>query len=521
MEETGQSWRDPKAVGLLIWGALVALAGYPPVGIWPLALLGPAPLWALAAGSASDKKAATYGYAYGLGFFSCLVYWLVHTLATFGNLPLPAALAVFLLLILYLAIYPSLAAVYVAKVARKNVSLALALAPVAWVGLDWLRSWLFTGFGWGDMPQALWQVGWALDLAPIYGVWVIYLILAFLCVLPAFIIAAVIGLRPKGYALLPVAVAAVAMAVSGLLAPDDQVETRTARVAVIQGNIEQDKKWDSAYVDETLKRYRQLTLDALGGQEVDFILWPETAVPFLVRGKSRKLDALESVVARVDQPLIFGAPTRLIKDGQRQNRNSLYMMEPSGRIVERYDKLHLVPFGEYVPFEKILFFVRQLVVSAGNFTPGEALIRFGAGPNNVSVGPLICFEGIFSKYALEHVDKGAQLLALVTNDAWFGDTSAPTQHLAYGAWRAAETGLPLVRAANTGISAAFDARGRLIKATELNEKAGFVVEVEYPLSRATLAHNWQYAGQASLALALVALFVILRHRTRRNFKYKF
>jgi apolipoprotein N-acyltransferase len=518
-----RSWRNPAAILLLLWGIAVSLLGYPPIGFWPLAVLGPAPLFVVAA--VLPERARSLGYAYGFGFFGGLLYWLVHTLHVYGWLPLFASIPLYLLLVAYLALFPFVAMHLTARASRGHSGVAVCLAPLAWTAAEWVRGWLFSGFGWGDTPQALWRVGWALDLAPRVGADGVLLILSLLAGGAAWGILRLPFVRrdarPGLAALVPAGLALVAVFALPFVPDGVGPVAGKARIVVAQGNIDQNAKWDPEFRDETLTTYGRLTEEGLKGGPADFVLWPETAVPLWVQDPSPERARVEGMAQKARCDLVFGAPARAPDHSDRSLRNAVFRMDDKGTLVDRYDKMHLVPFGEYVPFGRNLPFIHTLVQASGNFTPGEEMRQFHVrgreGKGGPVLGPLICFESIFSSYAAEHAAEGAQMLALVTNDAWFGATSAPYQHLAYAAWRAAETGLPLVRAANTGISAAFDGRGRLVAETRLMVPAALVVELEYPATAHTpQARIRPWIGPLCLA---VVVFVMLRRR-RRNFSGK-
>jgi len=305
--------------------------------------------------------------------------------------------------------------------------------------------------------------------------------------------------------------AAAALAWAGLaLAPSPLRPTdATLRVGVVQGNIDQAQKWDRAYRRVTLDIYERLTLDLVPRQP-QLVVWPETAVPLNVQDGGPETSRLLALARRAGVWLLFGAPGYERLGGRVEYRNSVFLVTPSGGWAGRYDKVHLVPFGEYVPFGRYLPFLKKMVEGAGDFSPGPG-VRPLSGPGLPTLGPLICFEGIFPGLAARHAEQGARLLVVVTNDAWFGQTPAPYQHLAFAALRAAETGLPLVRAANTGVSAVFDRQGRPLTSTVLGARDAFVAEVELPPPGPTpQASVRPWISPACLALAGLAVFAILR-----------
>ncbi len=512
MAETASRWRDPRAWGLAAWGAAVAALGFPPTGVWALALVLPAPLWAAALG-VSPRRGFLLGWIQGFGFFATLLWWIARTVAAYGGLPWPAAAACVGLLAGYLALYPGICGWLCAVLGRRAPAAALATAPLVWTAAEALRGRFLGGFPWGDIPQALWAWPPALALAPWVGTDGIRLAAAALAVGPAWGLARAGRGGTPGAAVLAVPLAAAVgwAALAQRPAPLSPAAA-TIRVGVVQGNIDQAVKWDKAYRTATLERYERLSRGLR--PRPDLIVWPETAVPLYAQDPGPERARIERLARELGAWILFGAPAYERRRGAVEYRNAVFLMAPDGALAGRYDKVHLVPFGEYVPLGRYLPFLKKLVEGAGDFSPGDG-VRPLRAPGLAPVGPLICFESIFPSLAAAHAGAGARLLAVVTNDAWFGRTAGPYHHLAFAALRAAETGLSLVRAANTGVSAAFDRRGRMLRATELGTPDAFVAEVPLgtgPPPPQVRVRPW--IPPACLALAGAVVFAILR-RPRR------
>ncbi|MBI5440068.1 MAG: apolipoprotein N-acyltransferase [Deltaproteobacteria bacterium] len=519
---TASCWQDPWLWALALWGASVSLLAFPPAGLWPLAVVGPAPLWASCVLSpAGVRRSLLRGWFYGLGFFGTLVWWIVPTVTRYGGLPLSAGAACLVLLAAYLSLYPAVACVLVALASRGRSPWGLALAPLLWTALEGVRGALFSGFPWGDLPQALWRVPWALGLAPWVGIDGVRLLLASAGAALAWALAqsvrASLGpVRRSWPGLLPLALCGPAAALLLVLPAPLAPKAGELRVSVVQGNIDQAQKWDLAFRTTTLQIYRGLTRRvARGGQEL--IIWPETAVPYYVQESSAGRAAVEALARETGAHLLFGAPAYVIGARGMEGRNAVFVASPAGEIVARYDKVHLVPFGEYMPLGWLFPFATKLVQGVGDFTSGPGVVPLPALDGIPRLGPLVCFEMIFPDLSATHAARGAQLLTVVTNDGWFGSTPGPSQHLAFGAWRAAETGLPLIRAANTGISAAFDERGSLLRWTRLLEPAAFSLRISYPAPHRTPATGVRpWISPASGLLALPGLFAIVVRFGRRE-----
>jgi len=241
--------------------------------------------------------------------------------------------------------------------------------------------------------------------------------------------------------------------------------TSPITVALIQGSIPQNLKWNPSYQEETVSIYEDLTLRSLE-YDPDIIVWPETATPFFFQESNRYAPRIIRLAADNDVYLFFGSPAYEIREHDRiAYFNRAYMISSDGDISGYYDKRHLVPFGEYVPLKKLLFFVDKLTESVGETEPGTITdpmeTEFGA------VGSLICYESIFPEISRMFAREDAALLINITNDAWYGTTSAPYQHFSLAQMRAIETRLTLIRVANTGISAVVHPTGEVDMRTPL------------------------------------------------------
>ncbi|MET0169455.1 MAG: apolipoprotein N-acyltransferase, partial [Aliihoeflea sp.] len=258
----------------------------------------------------------------------------------------------------------------------------------------------------------------------------------------------------------------------------------TIAVRIIQPSILQSQKWDMAERDRIFEAHLDLTRQPIedGAARPDIILWPETSVPFLFGDRPDALAALGDTIGEGQRLLAGIVRAEERSAGSVGYYNSIVVIDDSGEIVDAFDKVHLVPFGEYLPFQDVLsrFGLRQLAQNIGGFSAGTTRRPLDLG-NGVGGLPFICYEVIFPGIA-PRGETGARLIVNVTNDAWFGDTPGPYQHFRQARFRAVETGLPLVRAANNGISAAVDGYGRVIDGLALN--AVGVLDVEVPLVRA-------------------------------------
>jgi apolipoprotein N-acyltransferase len=263
------------------------------------------------------------------------------------------------------------------------------------------------------------------------------------------------------------------------------------KVAVVQGNIPQDEKWDRKFRQAILARYEKLTVEATAFKP-DLVVWPETSVPAFIELDPNVSGRIEALARSLNLPVLVGAPRSEASGPNEVYYNSAVLFGRAGKFVARYDKLHLVPFGEYVPFKKLLSFVERFAPSPiGDFSGGKSSTVFSFFLErhsddayarrrlfkNVKFSCLICFEDIFPELARDFVKRGAGFLVNITNDAWFGRTSAAYQHAQNSVFRAVENRVPVVRAANTGLSCIIDQKGEMIASVRSGGKELFVAGV--------------------------------------------
>jgi apolipoprotein N-acyltransferase len=232
------------------------------------------------------------------------------------------------------------------------------------------------------------------------------------------------------------------------------------KIGLVQGNIDQSVKWDQSFQIETLKIYNKLSY-TVAEEKLDLIIWPETAIPFFFQDAEEYQPFILDISKKTNAFLLFGTPSYKIERGRVVHYNSAYLVSPSGELVGKYDKIHLVPFGEYIPMQDLLFFIGSLGEGIGDFKPGKTIFNFSLPQGKFGV--LICFEIIFPDLCRRFVKRGANFLVTITNDAWFGRTSAPYQHFSMATFRAVENRVFVARAANTGITGFIDPTGKILK----------------------------------------------------------
>ena len=429
----------------LLLGALATL-GFQPIGFWPATLAALAGLFTLSANQ-PWARAALLGGLFGFAHFATGVFWVVVSTHVYGGAPLWLGLLLAAVLFSYMAIYPAAVCALASACGAWRSGVGWVLVPALWLLGELLRGWVMTGFPW----LALGYV--ALDTpvaayTPLVGVHGLSLLLA----ASAYGLHRFIGARGAERGL---AVVWALMPMSALLLPGADAWTRPSErsleVAIVQGNVPQDQKWDRGRGAEILERYRAMSLSSA---DADLVAWPEVVPNAPLRQVRPYLDELAARFAEQDSTLLAGV---LIFGSEQRIYNSMLAL---GAESGRYDKRHLVPFGEYFPIPDWL---RPLMDVLGtpysDFSSGEEAYP-PIHVRSVRLGVSICFEDVFAaEFARE--SKGAGILVNATNDAWFAGTSAPAQHLAIARMRALENGRWLVRATNTGYSALIDHAGRV------------------------------------------------------------
>lgn len=446
-------------------GAL-AVPGYAPFGWFPLPVLSLAALFWLVR-AAPPRTALLTGWSYGLGLFLAGVSWVFVSLSTYGGMPAPVAGLATVLFCAFVALYPALALWLAAKLALP-ASLRLALAlPAAWVLLEWVRGWLFTGFPWlalgySQVPYSAAPGSPLAGYAPVLGVYGVSLAAALSAGLGAWLVACGSAFRPTGSSR-PEGRPTMGFVVGGLLLMTlwlagwglqqvawTRAEGAPVSVALLQGNVPQDMKFRPEKLDATLRLYARQVL----ASDARLVVTPETALPLFRSAVPRDyLAMLADHMRGHGGDLVMGLPEDA---GPARYYNSVVSLgaTPEGL----YRKHHLVPFGEFVPFG-FRWAVDMMSIPLGDFSRGAAdQPPLAAAGQRLALN--VCYEDVFGEERI-HAARDASLLVNVSNDAWFGASLAPWQHLQIGAMRSLEAGRWQLRANNTGITAILDQEGRV------------------------------------------------------------
>ncbi len=458
----------------VVSGLLLALS-FPKTGSAVLSWVALVPLL-LACGQKSAKKAAKLGFACGLACYAAILYWINIAVTTYGHLPMAVSITIFIILIAYMAVYFAVLCFLMRLGEEKGIPAVLSL-PFLWVSLEFARSFFLTGFPWASLGYSNYRILPLIQIADVTGVYGV----SFLVVLGNMVVYLVLrgfvksrdgkGEYPLRSGIVFLALMLVAC-VYGYLRLSNSGPGETIKVALVQGNIDQSIKWDPAFRDATITIYDRLSRQAAAGG-VDLVVWPESAAPFFFQEGGEPSSRIMALATATQSPVVFGSPAYEDANGVRKLYNSAFLLSADGKLLGRSDKVHLVPFGEYVPLAQALPFVQKLVEGVGDFSPGERLEALDTG--RAKIGVLVCFEGIFPELSRRYARAGAQVLVNITNDAWYGRSSAPYQHLSMASFRAVENRMPLIRAANTGITAIIDCNGHITGETPLFKEA-FVVD---------------------------------------------
>ena len=503
-------WRRRPRLGALTLGGLAALT-LPPFHLYPL-LLAFAGLVDLLRHSESRRQALVIGWCFGFGHFLLGLYWIAIAFFTdaerFGALAVPAVL----LLCAYLACFPALAAwLTVLHRWQSPVASALVLA-LAWTAMEALRGLLFGGFPWNLIGYAFAGSGAISQLAALSGVHGLSLLAVTVGALPAAWLER--GRRPGWQPLAAAAAILIAVWAGGALRLADAIAQPDAgvRLRLVQANIDQHHKWQPEARARAFERH--LSLSAQGADAVTHVVWPESATPYPLEQEPVARQMIADIVPP-DGLLLTGGERYDLGGEPPRAWNSLFVLDGAGTIRARYDKRDLVPFGEFLPLRGVLGRLGLDKLTHGSIDfqagPGRQTIEL---PGLPPVSPLICYEAILSGNVVDRSDRPDWLLN-VTNDAWFGRSSGPYQHFAMARMRAIEEGLPLVRSANTGISAVVDPFGRVQAELGLGEAGVIDAALPRPLPGAT---PFARTGPviALVPGALLALAALLLEARRRR-----
>ncbi|MDH3347185.1 MAG: apolipoprotein N-acyltransferase [Desulfobulbaceae bacterium] len=482
-------------VSLALLSALLLAVAMPfHFGYWPLLAVAITPLLHLTA-CHTPGKALLGGFLAGVIHYIILLYWVVIAMGHYGGLPWWISVPALLILSCYMALYTALFCYLLCVIKKRSTTCSEASisflwsAPFLWIALDYLRGKLLTGLPWMDLGYGLFEHPLLIQAADLGG----HHLITFIIIVINLLIHQLIWTNKEPSAprcpnklLITTSFFCFLIFIGGYSQLRYNSITKLNQdalhihSAVIQGNISQDEKWTPQKKESTVSTYRDLTHQALEDGNTELVIWPETAIPFFPQ-----IDPLFYEIKRLAKTsnidLLAGAPF-FTKNTETtppsyQYFNSALLINSEGNITEHYNKQHLVPFGEYVPLRRFFPFLEPLVENVGDFQPGTSLSPLSS--KVCKLGVLVCFESIFPDLARKMTQNGADLLVNLTNDAWYGISSAPYHTLAMAVFRAVENRRSLVRAANTGISCLIEPTGNIQGQTQLFQPA--IVSITAPL----------------------------------------
>jgi len=459
---------------------MLLTASFPSIGLPWLAWIALVPLMISLKGQ-SLKNGFRLGLLTGGVHYLTLLYWLVHTLMTFGHLPFYLSVPILFLLVTYMALYPAIFTAVFSWTDTQPVGFLSAM-PAVWVALEYLRSFFLSGFPWEFLGYSQYRQITLIQAADMSGVYGISFVILSVNV-AGFLLWQYLSEKQSLRAMQKRRSAAGGIAVSVLLVlymlgygqwRISSIDTKISmspspKIAIVQGNIDQAIKWDPAFQISTTEKYIALSKSAIPSSP-DLIVWPETAAPFYFLYNAGPTEMVIKGVRETGTSFLIGSPSFIRRDDHHADFfNSAFLIDPNGNVAGKYDKVHLVPFGEYVPLQEWFPFIGKIVEEVGDFKSGRKgqTLSWGEFP----LGIQICYEMIFPDLSREMARNQAAFLINMTNDAWYGNTSAPYQHFSMAVFRAVENRRSLIRSANTGISGFIDPAGRIIASTPLFEEA--------------------------------------------------
>ena len=475
---------------------------------------------------ADEKQGWKLGLTAGVVFWLMSIYWLTRvTVAGWIGLSLYCAG--------YVALFAVVAGGWMRRfgVGRAGANLGLmALASLTWAGLEYVRSVLLTGFPWNPFGAAQHGNLALIQLASWGGVYAVSALIVLINAAIALTVLRYIELKgrwtrsPHPELFVGAAVLLVTILHGARILRNEPPASAPLRVALIQTGIPQDEKWDQEKIELIYRRLQELTQGALLAGKPDLIIWPETALPDDVRSSPPSYQVVYDLVTNGVPILVGSMDTAWQDEGKPIFYNSSFLFDPTGTMVQGYDKRHLVIFGEYIPWNGLVSFINALTPIQESFSPGSTSTVFRLEQPDCAFSVLICFEDAVAKLGRESVRNGARLLINQTNDAWFDPSSASLQHMIQSIFRCVENRVPAVRVANTGVSCTIDAKGRITSILQdeqgHTQVIGFkTVSVEVPLEVRPLTfytrHGDVFAQSAAgVGLAFLAALGVRRRLAR-------
>jgi apolipoprotein N-acyltransferase len=454
----------------------------------------------------------------GTVYFAGTVYWTGTVIIAFGDVnPIVATIGM-ILLSAYLAIYPAVAGLVTSRLIARVGTAGLFIAPIAWIATEYLRGYFLTGFPWVPLGNSQVTVLPVAQLASVLGIYGLSALVAYINATLAY--ALVTSGRRRVVAVAMAVVVLIAVGGWGTWRIADGSLTRSGtpiRIGLIQGNIAQEDKWNPAHARRIFTTYIAMTRDAVR-RGAEYVIWPESSTPFTFEDPLANPEGdatLRELAREVRVPILFGSDQVIRRQPVESSElyNAAYQLDTEGKTIALYRKIKLVPFGEFFPFQRWIAFAAPLVQRFVPFSPGSGPVMLPVGSHRASTA--ICYEVVFPSLARDAVLAGSELLTTVTNDGWYGRSSAPYQHWEMASMRAIEQGRYLARAANTGISGIVDPYGRVLARSKIFEQVGVVGEARFLTGRTVYSIIGDTIAHVSIVVTALAALLARRHRGSR------
>jgi apolipoprotein N-acyltransferase len=501
-----------------IASGILLVLGFPQFDLYPISWVALAPL--LIALRGKNKKSSFYlGLLTGSIYFIGTIYWVYHSMYFYGGLPLSLSVVLMILLSLSQGLYVALFSMFFSSLTKRRSLPALCTAPALWVTMEYVRTYTIFSFPWSTLGYSQYKFLAIIQISDITGVYGI-----------SFLVAACSGviydvllllsrkthekdLASKWPQVLGIIMSVLVFSFSlhygagKMRTPDKGAKVR---VGIIQANIEQGKKWDTRFQREVIDTYKRMSTTSLS-ENPDIIVWPESALPFVFGYDKALTEETAAFQKELNTHLLFGSVMAKGNGKGTALSNSAVLLSPSGDTLSVYDKIHLVPYGEYVPLRELFPFVGKLVAAIGDFVRGQE--KTVMETPFAKIGNLICYEIIFPGLVRQFVDNGANMLVTITNDAWFGYTAAPYQHFSMAVFRAVENRVPVVRAANTGISGFIDSKGRIMQKSDIFVETIMSREIRTGTEKSFYAEYGDIFAWICIALSILLIITNFRFKT--------
>ena len=496
---------------VVVSGALTALA-FPKFDLSFLCWISLIPLF-FALHNKSAKQSFVLGLLGGIAFNAILIYWIPAVPAHYGSLSIGMSLLVYAVFVFYLALFWALFCWSFAQIKKTFPRFIFLLAPFLWVGFEYILTHLLTGFPWGLLGYTQHNNLWFLQLASLTGIYG----LSFILVLFQSLFVYSITYRRRAPFFLALLLVVLLHFAGWSIMKNHPPGKDSFQAAVIQGNVSSEIAWDQIsyfQIKDIFDQHLGLTSEA-AKQGARLVIWPEFTVPLCFSCSHGIYPELKKELLRFARnygvTLVFGTIETAISQQRQRYYSTAICLQPNLSMTQ-YHKMHLVPFGEYTPYKNIFFFIEKMTRAIGELSAGETFVLHSF--EEKKFGTPICYEIIFPDLVRKFVKKGGDFLVTITNDSWYGTSSAPYQHFAMAAVRAVENRRFLLRAATTGVSGIIDPYGRVLSRSKMMTQTYFT-EMIAPIN--TLTPYTRYGDYFPLAsLTLAAIFLILSLAVRKN-----